>query len=444
MDYVFNLTLAQMGFWITWLLIPLLVEIIPGIYSICYLFFKKFRIKPLESPEKLPFITVIIPVYNSADSLYKCIQSIDASSYPNENIQIILADNGSTDSSFSVFDEAHNQFNHLNMHWIRTEQGKAQALNSAIYNSIGTYIINIDSDGYLEPTALMNMVLNFESNCSISAMTGTILTQKEVIEKTKSSLIRWVQKSEYIEYAQSFLAGRNVEAMNNHLFTMAGAFSGFRKEILINTYLYNTDTVGEDTDMTFQIRHRLKGKVSLCENAIFYVEPIQTLDELYIQRQRWQRGELEVAKEYSEEQVGLSKFFDNFLVRRLIIDHTFIFPKMIWLFASTVLFFFGYTVKILFLSYLLIYLLYFFDSLLKFISISLLLQSFKSEQKFYFKQWIEVLTFPFYNFLISWFRLIGIINEITSTSKWNATPFSKEIGQIKETISNDLMKIRKK
>ncbi|MCQ4503381.1 hypothetical protein NON27_24570, partial [Vibrio parahaemolyticus] len=126
------------------------------------------------------------------------------------------------------------------------------------------------------------------------------------------------------------------------------------------------------------------------------------------------------------------------------IDHTFIFPKMIWLFASTVLFFFGYTVKILFLSYLLIYLLYFFDSLLKFISISLLLQSFKSEQKFYFKQWIEVLTFPFYNFLISWFRLIGIINEITSTSKWNATPFSKEIGQIKETISNDLMKIRKK
>ena len=232
--------------------------------------------------------------------------------------------------------------------------------------------------------------------------------------------------------------------MNNHLFTMAGAFSGFRKEILINTYLYNTDTVGEDTDMTFQIRHRLKGKVSLCENAIFYVEPIQTLDELYIQRQRWQRGELEVAKDYSEEQVGLSKFFDNFLVRRLIIDHTFIFPKMIWLFASTVLFFFGYTVKILFLSYLLIYLLYFFDSLLKFISISLLLQSFKSEQKFYFKQWIEVLTFPFYNFLISWFRLIGIINEITSTSKWNATPFSKEIGQIKETISNDLMKIRKK
>ena len=44
----------------------------------------------------------------------------------------------------------------------------------------------------------------------------------------------------------------NVEALNNQLFTMAGAFSGFRKEVLVNTYLYNTDTVGEDTDRLFK------------------------------------------------------------------------------------------------------------------------------------------------------------------------------------------------
>ncbi|WP_430611718.1 TIGR03111 family XrtG-associated glycosyltransferase [Enterococcus sp. DIV0876] len=444
MDYLLNLTLTQMGFWLTWLLIPLLVEIIPGIYSTCYLFVKKFQKKQLDIPEKLPFISVIVPVYNSAATLYDCIRSIDASTYPNENIQVLLADNGSTDDSFAVFNEAHNQFNQLNMHWIRTEKGKAQALNSAIYESIGTYIINIDSDGCLSPTALMNMVLKFENDYSISAMSGTVLTQEEAIKNTKSPLIRWLQKSEYIEYAQSFLAGRSVEALTNQLFTMAGAFSGFRKEVLINTYLYNTDTLGEDTDMTFQIRHRLKEKVSLCENAIFYVEPVQSFDELYIQRQRWQRGEMEVAKAFSDEQVGLGHFFKNFLVRRLIIDHTFIFPKMIWLFASVVLLFFGYTAKILLLSYVLIYLLYFFDSLLKFISISLLLKSFKSDQRFYLKLWRQVITFPLYNFLVSWFRLIGIINGITSPAKWNTTSFSKEMTQIKETITHDITKIRKK
>jgi biofilm PGA synthesis N-glycosyltransferase PgaC len=444
MDYLFNLTLTQMGFWITWLLIPLLVEVIPSIYSTCYLFVKSFQKKHVEIPEKLPFISVIVPVYNSADTLFECIRSIDASTYPNENIQVLLADNGSTDDSFAVFNDAHNQFNLLNMHWIRTEQGKAQALNSAIYDSIGTYIINIDSDGYLEPNALMNMVLKFENNYEISAMSGTILTQKEAIKQTKSLMVRWLQKSEYLEYAQSFLAGRNIEAMQNQLFTMAGAFSAFRKEVLVNTYLYNTDTVGEDTDMTFQIRHRLKEKVSLCEDAIFYVEPVQSFDELYIQRQRWQRGELEVAKAFAEEQVGFKYFFRNFIIRRLIIDHTFIFPKMIWFFASVVLLFFGYTAKILLFSYLLIYLLYLLDSFLKFLSISMLLKAFKSDQKFYLRLWGAVVTFPLYNFFVSWFRLIGIINGITSPSKWNARPFSKEITQLKKVISADLMKIRKK
>ena len=177
----------------------------------------------------------------------------------------------------------------------------------------------------------------------------------------------------------------------------------------------------------------------------FYVEPIQSVDELYIQRQRWQRGEVEVAKEFSEEQVGLGNFFKNFLVRRLIIDHTFIFPKMIWLFRQRrFIVFWLYGKKILLLSYLLIYLLYFVDSLLKFISISLLLKSFKSDQRFYMKLWGEVITFPLYNFLVSWFRLIGIINGITSPAKWNTTPISKEMSQIKDTITQDIMKIRKK
>lgn len=444
MHYLFELTLMQMGFWITWLLIPLLVEIIPSIYSTCYLFVKGFKKSQLDAPEKLPFISVIIPVYNSAATLYECIQSIDSSTYPNEKIQVILADNGSTDDSFSVFNDAHNQFNQLNMHWIRTEQGKAQALNSAIYDSIGTYIINIDSDGLLEPAALMNMVLKFENDYTISAMSGTVLTKKQKIQKTQSPVIRWLQKSEYIEYAQSFLAGRSIESMNNQLFTMAGAFSGFRKEVLVSTYLYNTDTLGEDTDMTFQIRHRLKEKVSLCEDAIFYVDPIQTFDELYVQRQRWQRGEVEVAADFSEEQVGLKNFFKNFLVRRLIIDHTFVFPKMIWFFATPVLLFFGYTGKILLLSYLFIYLLYLVDSLLKFLSISLLLRNFQDDQKFYLKLWKEVITFPFYNFIVSWVRLIGIINGITSPAKWHTLGISKEVGQIKKVIAEDLIKLRKK
>ncbi|MHA5186080.1 hypothetical protein R5R53_07310 [Oenococcus oeni] len=94
--------------------------------------------------------------------------------------------------------------------------------------------------------------------------------------------MRLLQNNEYFEYAQAFLSGRSIESSANRLFTMSGAFSAFRKEVLLKTYMYNTQTVGEDTDMTFQIRSKLKGRVALCTDSFFYVDPIESLDQLYI------------------------------------------------------------------------------------------------------------------------------------------------------------------
>lgn len=442
MSYFWNLTVVQMGFWLTWAAIPLLVEIIPAIVSAYMLVRRHRRKEQLEIPAKLPFISVIIPVYNSEETLFACIQSINESTYPSELIQIILADNQSTDDSFAAYANAQNNFN-LNMQYIHTEQGKAKALNSAIYQCIGTYIINIDSDGILEPHALMNMVLHFENDIELAALTGTILPQKEMIKATKSWPLRVLRKTEYFEYAQAFLSGRSIESENNQLFTMSGAFSAFRKETLMQTFMYSTTTVGEDTDMTFQIRERLKSKVLLCDDAIFYIEPIEGLSQLYLQRQRWQRGEMEVARAYMQENAEISKFFTNFLVRRIIIDHTFIFPKMIWIFASVVLIFFRYSPVILGLSYVVIYGLYVFISLLNFWCVELLLKPFPAEKHFYHSVWWTILTMPLYNFWVSWIRLIGIVNSMTGPGQWNARGFGQELRSVWQIIKADIKSLKR-
>lgn len=443
MEYLLHLTFTQMGFWLTWILIPVIVEIIPAVASALSLMLKNWHAKKVEEPDRLPFISIIIPVYNSADTLFECIGSIHQSNYPKELIQVVLADNQSKDNSFEVFNEAHNFYNDLNMQWIRTEQGKARALNSAIYECIGTYIVNIDSDGVLEKDALRNIVLKFEKDSKIAAMTGTILTKKEMIAKPRQIFRYFLQKNEYFEYAQAFLSGRTTESVKNRLFTMAGAFSAFRKEVLLSTHMYNPATVGEDTDMTFQIRERLKGKVVLCEDAIFFVDPIENWDNLYIQRQRWQRGELEVVKSYLGEQAGIRRFFESFLIRRIIIDHTFVFPKMIWLFASIVLLFFGYSAQILGLSYLLIYFLYVLVSLFNFITVQRLLISFKEERAFYLKSWFCIFTMPVYTFILSWIRLIGIINSMVMPAKWSSKHLSEELRTVKETVTADIRKLKR-
>lgn len=75
--YWINLALTRMGFWITWALIPIVVEIIPALISTSKLMHLHRHEPKLMPPGKWPWVTIIVPVYNSEDTLFECIQSIN-------------------------------------------------------------------------------------------------------------------------------------------------------------------------------------------------------------------------------------------------------------------------------------------------------------------------------------------------------------------------------
>lgn len=153
-NYIINLFSSEISAWLTWILIPVVVEIIPSIGCYLVLLRKFFSRKKKIEIEKMPDITVIIPVYNSGESLSECIASIADSTYPDNLIEVMLVDNMSSDNSFEVFQQCQLKYPDLNMQWMHSKQGKSKALNLALFNSSGKYIINIDSDGKLEEHAL--------------------------------------------------------------------------------------------------------------------------------------------------------------------------------------------------------------------------------------------------------------------------------------------------
>lgn len=437
MALYFHQFIYQIGFWFTWLLIPIVVEIIPAVSHALTLQRTVKASKQYQVPLKMPMISIVLPVYNSEQTLYQCISSIAASSYPKQLIQIIVANNHSTDNSFQVFHQAQADFPDLRLQWMNTDAGKARALNAAIYNSMGSYVMNLDTDGWLEPEALLNMVLYFENNSQIDAATGTILTQKEAIAATQKKGLKLLQRNEYFEYAQAFLSGRSIESQNDRLFTMSGAFSAFRREVLVQTYMYNVDTIGEDTDMTFQLRYRLGKRIGFVVDAIFYVEPISGLEELYLQRQRWQRGQIEVAQNFLQKKLNVNQIFSNFMIGRLMVDHTFVFPRLIWMIGLGMLVYLGYSPIVVSLSLVMMYLLYVLFGLLNYLSSMQLLKKFDEERLYYRKQWPLMLTLPLYNGINTAIRLVGIINAMTSRANWQTKKFSVEIAEIKAIIFSD-------
>lgn len=111
-------------------------------------------------------ISVVVPVYNVERYLDRCIQSIVRQSY--QNLQILLVDDGSTDSSAAICDAWAEKDNRICV--IHKENaGLGMARNTGIEHAVGKYICFVDSDDYIEKQIL-------EKVCRISEEEHSELT----------------------------------------------------------------------------------------------------------------------------------------------------------------------------------------------------------------------------------------------------------------------------
>lgn len=428
-------------FWGGWILIPFLMEIIPALGSVILLVKRNKRRKVERAEIKVfPEISLIIPVYNSADTLFQCIESINNSTYPNDIIRIFLVNNKGQDNSFEVYADCQRKFPDLIMQWLNAEQGKSRALNLALYNSEGKYIINLDSDGVLEKNALVNMITKFESDTELNCMTGAILTMPELIMKYKHFFPRLLRNLEFMEYAQAFLAGRSYASEMNAVYTLSGAFSAFRKSAVLKSWMYNTDTICEDTHITFQMRYKQNERVEVCEDALFFVDPIEDVNKLYTQRQRWQRGSLEVAQMFMDKDFKVKNIFSNISVKTLMYDHTFAFPRLIWYLALICLMVMGYSGKVIVISTGIIFAMYTLIGYMYFATVLYFLNINKEVKKYYRNHWWCILFLPFFNFAVFFIRMAGIINSINTDSAWRTRNLTDERIAFTEVIKSDIQK----
>ena len=414
-----------------------MMEIVPSLGSVFVLIKKHIFHKEIIKPAIDPEISLIIPIYNSMDTLEQCIRSIDESDYPDERIRIFLVNNQGQDDSFQVFCDCQQKYPQLQMQWLNAKQGKSKALNMALFNSEGKYIIHIDSDGLLERSALRNMVYRFEADQTIECMTGVILADPKQVQAYPPVLPRILRKVEFMEYAQAFLAGRNYSAEVNAVYTLSGAFSAFRKSAVLKSQLYNTDTICEDTQITFQMKYLQKTKVGICEDAIFFVDPIEDMDKLYTQRQRWQRGSLEVSHLFLKDKLKARNMLTNVGVRTLLYDHTFAFPRMIWYLALICLLCMNYSFAQIGYSTLFLYGLYVLIGVFYYISTVGFLKNFKEIRKYYAKQWYVIPVLPIFNLMVFFIRFAGVINSINTDSAWKTRNFTQEKESFVQTVAKD-------
>lgn len=108
-----------------------------------------------------PLVSVIIPVYNVESYLEECLESVRNQTY--KNIEIITVNDGSTDDSPLILERyAKENSNIKTIH--QKNSGVSAARNRGLEEATGKYIYFLDSDDYILPETVGNIIEKMEKH----------------------------------------------------------------------------------------------------------------------------------------------------------------------------------------------------------------------------------------------------------------------------------------
>jgi glycosyltransferase involved in cell wall biosynthesis len=90
----------------------------------------------------MPRVSIIVPVYNGERTIGACVESIFALSFPRNDVELLLIDNASSDSTSTILDAYRDRAIILN----ETKRGPASARNRGLLQATGDIVAFTDAD----------------------------------------------------------------------------------------------------------------------------------------------------------------------------------------------------------------------------------------------------------------------------------------------------------
>lgn len=194
-----------------------------------------------------PLISIIVPAYNAEDYLYNCIKSIENQTY--DNIELIIINDGSTDSTAKIIENCQAEFNNIQSITIE-DQGVCVSRNTGLSMATGQFLAFVDCDDALRPDTIEILYNAIEENsadvagCSFSRFSydsdNLSAVEKErlwTVELNKLFTLGETKVYSPIEYLKDEIFSKN----------NSRCWSKLYRKTSIENLTFDTDTViGED------------------------------------------------------------------------------------------------------------------------------------------------------------------------------------------------------
>lgn len=205
--------------------------------------------------------SIIIPVYNVEKYLNECVESVLNQTY--KNFEIILVDDGSTDSSPQICDSYAEKDNRIRA--IHKENGGlSSARNAGIKNMTGDYVLFLDSDDF------------WDNNKALEHLSYIISEQKpdvvcygykEFYENTNE--LKNVICIPEISFEDLSTEGQLEALLTNGIFTSSACCKTIRTKLIFDKDIYFVENITSE-DIDWSARILLNAKSFALYNDYFY------------------------------------------------------------------------------------------------------------------------------------------------------------------------------
>ncbi len=190
-------------------------------------------------------LSVIIPLYNNAGSIEKCLKSVITQTY--NELEIIVVNDGSTDDSCEVV----SKYASIDKRIIMLQQknsGVSTARNKGIETATGDYITFLDSDDWIEHDTYMKMMNGFSESEIDIVIGGFVREQAGMVIPVLDRGMESVMRSE----------DAILELLRNRIFRGELCDKIYRHNLFDNLRLDDDIAVAEDWLMNWKVFHKAK------------------------------------------------------------------------------------------------------------------------------------------------------------------------------------------
>lgn len=231
-------------------------------------------------------VTVLIACRNEEANIGETLSRIANQDYAG-TIRVIVVDNGSTDRTAEAALEAGDR-HRMDVTVVKEPRpGKCHALNRALPLVTTRYMVTLDADTLLHPSAIRYIVARMESApADVCAVAGTVLARN-------SRKNGWTRIQEW-DYFLGIASIKRLQGLYQGTLVAQGAFSLYETEAIRNIGGW-PDAIGEDIVLTWRLLGTNR-KVFFEPLAVAFTDVPETFVHFFRQRSRWARGMIEALK----------------------------------------------------------------------------------------------------------------------------------------------------